>query len=136
MRSVITAAILLVVVALPSLAQPTTVFSGRPSIKVSEGGTERVAEQVSQQDAINLASVISEIGGNYYWASRENTELARVQSGAFITFIAFNGSGYVRIIEPTLKGAAALMSDTAAQFDYVEHVLLGWESVTYYGTSQ
>lgn len=136
MRSVIVSAILLFVAAVPAVAQPTTVFNGRPSVKVSEGGIERLPEEVSRQDSVNLACVISEIDGKYYWASRADTELERLQGGAFITFIALNGSGYVRIIEPSLKASASLMSETEERFDYVEHVLIGLRSVTYYGTSQ
>jgi hypothetical protein len=35
--------------------------------------------------------------------------LIRIQSGAFLTFVATSGAGYVRIISPELKDAAALM---------------------------
>lgn len=114
----------------------TTVFKGLPTVKVSEGGLERTAEQISRNEAINLACVISKIGDSYYWASRENVELARVDGGAFITFVAVDGSGYVRIVKPELKSAASLMGPTEEQFDYVEHLLLGLRSVTYYGAAQ
>lgn len=114
----------------------TTVFRGRPIIKISEGGVERVPEQIAREKAVNLECVISEIEGRYYWASRENIELRLTESGAFITFVATNGSGYVRIILPELKAAASLMSPTEEKFDYVEHILLGLRSVTYYGNAR
>ena len=47
-----------------------------------------------------------------------------------------NGSGYVRTIRPESKEAASLMGATEAQFDYVEHALIGLKSVTYYGRRQ
>jgi len=62
--------------------------------------------------------------------------MARIESGAFITFLALTGAGYVRIIAPAHKAAASLMGDTERQFDYVEHALIGLKSVTYYGTRQ
>jgi len=62
--------------------------------------------------------------------------MVRIESGAFITFIAVNGSGYVRMIAPGMKKPAALMSDAEAQFDYVGHILIGLRSVTYYGKTQ
>ena len=113
----------------------TTVFKGTPSVKVSEGGIERLPETLSLDRAVNLACVISRIGDRYFWATRENTELTRHESGAFVTFLALNGSGYVRVIKSELKSAAALMSPTEARFDYVEHLAIGLRSVTYYGVA-
>ena len=114
-------------------AQVLTVLKGVPSVKVSEGGTERLPESLNRETAVNLECVISKIGDDYYWASRENTQMVRVEAGIFITYLAVNGSGYVRVIAPDMKQAAALMSETEAKFDYVEHLLIGLKSVTYYG---
>ncbi|MFW9941603.1 MAG: hypothetical protein ACFFFT_11225 [Candidatus Thorarchaeota archaeon] len=116
-----------------SYSQSNTVFSGIPTFKISEGGVERVPEAVSREKAINLGCLISEIGGKYYWTTRENKELILNESGAFITFTAIDGCGYVRIIPPEMKKAASLMSPTEEKFDYVEHLLIGLRSVTYYG---
>jgi hypothetical protein len=112
------------------------VFKGQPTVKISEGGVSRVPEQLSYNQAVNFECVISEIGGRYYWASRENKELLRTEGGAFITLVARDGSGAIRIIKPGLKTAASLMSDTEAKFDYVEHLLIGLRSVIYYGVAQ
>jgi len=129
--------IIFLVIAVPrSFAQSETVFSGLPSIKISEGGTGRVIEDLPRDKALNLGCVISKIGGKYYWASRENKEMTRIQSGAFETFIAVNGSGYVRVIQPKMKSFASLMAETEDKFDYVEHMLIGLKSVTYYGISE
>ncbi len=117
-------------------AQATTVFRGRPLIKVSEAGRTRVPEELSRNEAINLECVISQIGDEYYWASRENVRMVRIQSGAFITYVAVTGAGYVRIIPSDLKAAASLMSETEAEFDYVEHAIFGLGSVTYWGKRQ
>jgi hypothetical protein len=116
--------------------QAMTVFKGRPALKISEGGTERTPESVPRDRAVNLECIISKIGEDYYWASRENTRMVRVESGAFITFIAINGSGYVRVVAPGMKLSAALMSEAESKFDYVEHILIGLRSVTYYGVAQ
>jgi hypothetical protein len=120
----------------PAFGQAVTVFKGQPTVKISEGGVSRVPEQLSYNQAVNFACIISEIGGRYYWASRENKELLRTEGGAFITFVARDGSGVIRIIKPGLKTAASLMSDTEAKFDYVEHLLIGLRSVIYYGVAQ
>jgi len=127
---------LLSVLTVSAAAQSRTAFAGIPSVKVSEGGLERNAETLMREKAVNLACVISEIGGEYYWASRENKPLVRHEGGAFITYIAVDGSGYVRIVNPTMKGPASMMSPTEKEFDYVEHLLMGLRSVTYYGTAR
>jgi hypothetical protein len=89
-----------------------TIFVGLPTHKVSEGGLDRVPEKLPREKATHLRCVISRIGEEYYWASRENRRMVRLESGAFTTFLAVNGSGYVRAIIPELKKAASFMSKT------------------------
>lgn len=129
---VIVVAMLLFVSSLSS-GDSTTVFKGRPILKVSEGGVSRVTESLELSKIVNLKCIISRIGDSYYWASRENTTLLRVDSGTFITYIASNGAGYIRVVNPSMRAAASLMSETEEAFDYVEHALIGLRSVTYYG---
>ena len=117
-------------------AQPLTVFKGRPSVKISEGGSSCTPEILEPSKAANLVCVISKIGDEYFWDSRGNTPLSAVENGAFVTYVAPNGSGYVRVIKGDLKQAASLMSDTENHFDYVEHLVIGLRSVTYYGETQ
>ncbi len=121
-------------VPLMTFAQAITVFSGIPSIKISEGGIERLSEDLTRDRAVNLGCVISRIGDKYYWASRENKTMTRAESGAFITFSATDGSGFVRIVAPGMKQTVSLMGATETKFDYVEHLLIGLKSVTYYGS--
>ena len=110
-----------------------TVFIGFPKKKVSEGGLDRVEENLTREKAANLRSVISRIGDRYYWASRENVQMVKIESGAFITFLAVNGAGYVRVIKPEFKQIASRMSKTEKSFDYIEHVVIGLRSVNYWG---
>lgn len=126
----------LLAVSISSFASEQIVFTGIPETKISEGGVERLPEQISSEKAMGLKCTITEIDGKYYWTTRENLELVRVQSGAYVTFLAQNGSGYVRIINPIMKEEASLAGSTEAKFDYVEHLLLGLKSVTYYGNSK
>ncbi|HEX8154511.1 MAG TPA: hypothetical protein VF698_15360 [Thermoanaerobaculia bacterium] len=114
-------------------AQSATVFRGRPSVKISEGGFERRPETLGREKSVNLECVISKIGDDYYWASRENVAMVPVESGAFITYVAINGTGYVKLIKPAMKEVAALMGAAEERFDYVEHLTFGLKSVTYYG---
>jgi hypothetical protein len=138
MRTIIVVlSVLILVSALsPINSAVETIFTGRPSVKISEGGVSRNVEDLNKDRAINLECVISNLEGKYYWASRENTLLARVESGSFVTFVALNGSGYVRIINPKMKSMTALMSETEEKYDYVEHILIGLRSVSYYGKAK
>ncbi len=110
-------------------------FTGIPSVKVTEGGIERNAEKVEKSKASSVACIIKEIEGKFFWETRGNKPLLKIDSGAFVIFLAVDGSGYIRLIKPSLKEAASVMSNTEKNFDYVEHLILGLRSVTYYGKS-
>ena len=118
---------------LPLTYAEEIVFSGTPIVKISEAGLDRVVENIKGERAMDFRCVISKVGERYYWLTRENKELVKISSGAYDTFVALNGSGYVRIIPKDMKGAASLLAGTEGKFDYVEHLLLGLKSVTYYG---
>jgi hypothetical protein len=87
---------------------------------------------VDKKSAPSLRCIISEIDGKYYWASRKNKELVRIQSGAFVTYIATDGSGFIRVILPDLKEAASMMSKTEEKYDYVESMYIGISLLTYF----
>ena len=110
-------------------------FTGIPSVKVTEGGIERNSEKIEQSKAISVACIVKEIDGKFFWETRGNKPLVKIDSGAFIIFLAVDGSGYIRFIKPALKEAVSVMSATEKSFDYVEHLILGLRSVTYYGKS-
>jgi hypothetical protein len=126
--------VLMLVQAISVFAEP--VFVGSPITKVSEGGILRTAETLPPDRAATLLCVISTDNGKYYWASRGNVELIPLSAGAFTTYIAVNGSGFVRVISPGLKEVASLAGETETSFDYVELLLLGLRSVTYYGVAK
>jgi hypothetical protein len=128
---------------LASAAQAVTVFFGIPEVKVGEVAIDRVpknafllrlwtkllqmnapkVEVIDSDRAADLACVISRIGDSYYWASRENKEMIRIASEGFVTFLSVDGSGYVRFTQGPVR-----------RFGYMEHLLTGLRSVTYYGS--
>lgn len=132
--------LILLTIASPLFAKEEIIFTGIPEIKISEGGTNRVPEKLTKEKAIEFKCTITKIDDKYYWTTRENIELIPISIGAFITFWAANGSGYVRIVKPGMKGTVremgSLMGDPEEKYDYVEHLLLGLKSVTYYGKSK
>lgn len=140
MKKAILASIIFLIIAVSAFAEQSIVFTGVPEIKISEGGVSRVPETLTKDKAIKFKCTITKADDKYYWASRENVELAPITSGAFITYWAINGSGYVRLVRPEMKGEVrklgAVAGDPEEKFDYVEHLLLGLKSVTYYGKSK
>ena len=131
MKNLITAFIW-VVLTITCQAQSTT-FAGLPSIKITESGVERTAEKLDRAAASTVACVIKEKDGKFYWETRGNKPLLKIDSSAFLIFVAVDGSGYVRVLKPEFKQAAASISATEKNYDYVEHMLLGLRTVTYYG---
>ena len=126
--------------AAPLFAQEQIVFTGIPIIKISEGGPSRVSETLLRSKAIEYKCTITKIDDKYYWTTRENIQLIPISSGEFLTFWAVNATGYVRIVRPEMKGIVkefvSIMGDPEETFDYVEHLLVGLKSVTYYGKSK
>jgi len=127
-------------IASPLFGKEVIIFTGLPEVKISEGGISRVPENLTRDKAMKFKCTITKNDDKYYWASRENVELIPISSGAFITYWAVNGSGYVRVVKPESKEEVrrlgAMAGDPEAKFDYVEHLLLGLKSVTYYGNSK
>jgi hypothetical protein len=140
MKKMIFASLIALPIVTPLFAEESIVFTGLPTVKISEGGTSRVPEAVTKDKAVRFKCTITKIDDKYYWTSRENTELLPISSGAFVTYWAVNGSGYVRVVRPDMKAelkrTPAVVGDPEAKFEYVEHLLLGLKSVTYYGTSK
>ena len=109
------------------------IFIGMPIVKISEAGITRISEKLNKQQADNYQCIIVQEGDKYYWASRQNVELAPLSVGAFTTYIALNGSGLIRIIDKEYKDMASLMSDTEFSYDYIEFLMIGLRTITYYG---
>ena len=122
------------VLTIAAQAQATT-FTGSPSVKITESGVERSAEKLDRATASSLSCVIKEKDGKFYWETRGNKPLLKIDSNAFVIYLAVDGSGYVRVLKPEFKQAAASISATEKNYDYVEHMLLGLRTVTYYGVA-
>ena len=115
-------------------AQETVVFQGLPGIKISEGGLERVPIGLPQGLAATAECVVIEENGKFYWASRRRVEMGAVRNGPFVTYVALNGTGYVRVFDRS-QAVGTTVTPAEERFDYVEHILLGLRSVTYYGNA-
>ena len=110
----------------------TVVFIGQPTHKVSEGGLERTPEVLNKSKSTASICVIVKVKDKYFWKTRENVEMIKIESGAFVHFIA-PASGYVKYTKPEMRKFVEFMSPTEKKFGYIEHMSIGLRSVNYWG---
>ena len=115
-------------------------FEGFPNLRlmIANDGKFHVSSNVMESDDRKEHGVrIVERGGRYYWASREMTEVSKTVSGVFTTYMALNGSGYVRTGFDGLEELANVFRDEERPTVlYTEHLLNGFTSITYVGLSK
>ena len=86
----------------------TVVFEGRPLRKAESSFEETVTANLTAEESFEYSVRIVQRQGKYYWASRDMRELTRHEGGAYITFIAVDGAGYVRIGIPMMLATNAI----------------------------
>ena len=117
----------------PAFCSEKIIFSGKPIVRITENGISRVTNKLEKKQSLEYKCTITKVDKQYLWTTRGNIELIRTQSGAFITFLAVNGSGYIRILEESYKSKIPSVLTTEKKFDYVEHMMIGLGTVSYYG---
>lgn len=116
-------------------AQEAVVFEGRPIKKVTAGFEGVREDQLSADQTFEYQLRIVERNGKFFWASRQMKPLIRTESGAYITYVATDGSGYIRVGAPMLLDLRDRLPPErrAREIGYVEHLVLQFASVNYYG---
>ena len=125
---------LLITFSLPSFAAEIE-FEGTPEVKVQVMDGAAQAESVQPQKAREFRVVIARDGDQFYWASRNNAPLIKRESGAYITYVAANGAGYVRVLIPAMRklNDSTPGNQRTKEFMYMEHMVNQMGSITYYG---
>jgi len=115
--------ILLLTPAICIAQQEIVVLKGTPIIQnkssVEESGNFPLTE--SQQAESRL--IITKKGQKYYWTTRQDRELTKHESGMYTIFLETKGAGYVKAMK------------TADKVIYMEHLSIGLETITYWGTA-
>jgi len=111
------------------------VFEGYPIKRIETTEQTTSSYDVLKSKASEFRVVIELEGGNYYWRSRENLLLVRTESGVYITYLAANGSGYVRVLSDAMREVYKMLPDEEKQkhYLYMEHLIHQLGSITYYG---
>tara|TARA_R110002020_G_scaffold447188_1_gene659534 strand:+ start:604 stop:993 length:390 start_codon:yes stop_codon:yes gene_type:complete len=104
------------------------VFVGKPIAWVVMSGDKVHRTVLTGSKQSEFQSVVVKMDGRYFWQSREMKELERHERGRFVTFLATDGTGYIKI-----DSSVALDSSTSQRTAYIEHLLLGLNTSTYQG---
>lgn len=110
-------------------------FEGTPSKKIELTADLSTRTSITGLERGSSSVQITKVGNSYYWASRGDVPMQKIHDGIYITYLALDGSGYVRTLAPTAREVYQKLSpdDQLGQTMYVEHIIFGLESLTYYG---
>lgn len=125
-----------VLLASPALhAETTLVFAGKPLVSAQDAGIDRSSAKLPPEKAKEFEVLITRDGEDFFWASRENKPLLRLDSQNFVTFVAIDGAGYIRIAK---SHAVAMLKKQISgyPFTYVEHLTAGLTTYTYFGVEK
>ncbi|HYP09566.1 MAG TPA: hypothetical protein VER03_25295 [Bryobacteraceae bacterium] len=120
--------LLVLLCSLPSLAQDV-VFRGTPTVRVFATTAQDERQKLDTETAQKNECLIVQRGKKYFWASRNNAPLTRVDAAQFTYFIHNGGAGYVKVFTGNRETAKA-------PADYIENINQGFEVVTYWGRAQ
>ncbi|HAJ77319.1 MAG TPA: hypothetical protein DCM64_12820 [Gammaproteobacteria bacterium] len=131
-----TFAFLLLLLHLPhATGQEQLIFEGLPSKRIERTTDNTHTATISGLESRSAAVRITKSGDNYFWESQNNTPMTKIGDGIYVTYLAIDGSGYVRTLNSTAREVYQRQSpiNQLGQTMYVEHILIGLDSITYYG---
>ena len=105
------------------------VFRGTPSLRVLSSVENDQRQKLDTDAAQKNECVIVQRGKKYFWASRGDAPMNRIDTSQFTYFIHTGGAGYVKIFTG--------VRDPQAAADYIENInQQGFEVVTYWGRAE
>ncbi len=111
------------------------VFEGHSYKKIEIAENIVTTHEIEKSKSPEYKVIIQQENGNYYWNTRNNIQLIKKESGVYITFIAINGAGYIRVLNETMRDVYKLLPEEERQksYLYMEHLIHQLGSITYYG---
>lgn len=85
-------------------------------------------------DGADAMLLIVKRGRQYFWASREDRQLVRTESGVFDLYIDLQGGGYVKVLDQRFMAPDYLFE--GAPIQYYEHLTAGLGTFTYWGDAE
>jgi hypothetical protein len=108
-----------------ALAQDVVVFRGTPHVRVYATAENETREKLDGEAADKSECVIVQRGKKYFWASRNNSPVNRIDGSQFTYFVHTEGAGYVKIFTGERKPGATV--------EYLESITQGLDLITYWG---
>lgn len=115
--------VLLLAATLVVSAADEVVFNGAPEARVDSDGYYTKKNTFSP----DARCTITRKGKNYFWTSRGDRKLTRIDAGDFVYYVSPEGSGMIKVRVNKPAGAAG--------WDYMETLTTDWVVVTYWGKS-
>ena len=109
------------IAATPVIPDNATALEGLPTARLDATREGAKRQRLDRDHAANQALQITIVDGRYYWTSRENRPLTLTTAGEFTYLTSTEPGQYVRFRK---------IND---RLSYVEHVDMGFASVTYWG---
>ena len=106
-------------------ADDFVVFRGTPSVRLYASVDGETRSKLDAEAAKKGECVIVMRGKKFYWASRNNGEMTRVDATQFTYFIHTGGGGFVKVFTGERKPDATA--------DYVETITQGFDVISYWG---
>ena len=104
------------------------VMFGTPLVKVESTLELTQRFELNARESSKYVVAIEFDGKDFRWKTRENKILKYSKAGAFHYFVNESGSGYVKV------GDLSKMGGAENQYLYLEHIHLGFSTITYWGT--
>lgn len=101
-------------------------FRGTPSVRLYASADQEQREKLDGDAAKKNECVIVARGRKYYWASRNNVQMTRIDAAQFTYFVHSGGAGYVKVFTGERRADAPI--------EYVENITQqGFDVITYWG---
>ena len=110
-----------------ALAQDVVVFRGTPSTRLFAGVDSENRVKLDADEAKKNECVIVLRKKKYYWASRNNGSMTRIDAPQYTYFVHEGGAGYVKVFTGE--------RNPDAKADYVESITQGFDVIIYWGSA-
>jgi len=127
--------VLFVLLTFPILGQTQLVLQGTPSSRTTSSSEGSTDETLTEAQKNEFRLLITKLGDEYIWASREQRQLIHYESGVFHYFVNPQGGGYIKVYDQnTLPDS--MRDPTKPRIVYLEHLSLWLQTTTYWGSAE
>ena len=111
------------------------VFEGYPSTRSDIREALNLTYELSDDKAPMFKVVIEREGDKYYWRTNNDYQLVPIKSEKYVTYLALNGSGYIRILSDAMREKFRIQPDSEKDDNYIymEHKVYKMGANIFYG---